>query len=186
MERAGASARWRLLWPAKRALEVRTFGAPPPERSDRGAFVEYSWVGRDIAAIADEDAEPVAFDPYPRVRLSEDRTWAEVARWGRTLYGTARRLSGPLAARVEEWRKTSSTDEEKIAAVLHFAQAEIRYVGIELGEGSHRPSAPDVVLERRFGDCKDKANFMVASLGALGVEAWPAFVNTRVKATFTR
>ena len=70
----------------------------------------------------------------------------------------------------------------RAAAVLQLVQREIRYLGIEVGAGSHAPCAPALVCQRRFGDGKDKALLMVALLEALGVEAAPALVDTDVDA----
>jgi hypothetical protein len=57
-------------------------------------------------------------------------------------------------------------------------QKEVRYLGMEMGGGSHRPSSPELVMERRFGDCKDKALLLVALLRQLGIEAYPVLVDS--------
>jgi len=44
--------------------------------------------------------------------------------------------------------------------------------------GTHRPESPDRVLERRFGDCKDKVTLLVALLRRLGIDAQPVLVST--------
>jgi hypothetical protein len=49
---------------------------------------------------------------------------------------------------------------------------------VEIGAGTHTPSAPDAVWARRWGDCKEKALLMVTMLRALGIVAHPALVNT--------
>ena len=36
-------------------------------------------------------------------------------------------------------------------------------------------------MERRFGDCKDKTLLLLSLLDALGIEAYPALVNTDVQ-----
>jgi hypothetical protein len=54
----------------------------------------------------------------------------------------------------------------------------VRYVSLSFGENTHRPALPDVVLERRFGDCKDKSLLLVALLRALGFKADVALVNS--------
>jgi len=46
---------------------------------------------------------------------------------------------------------------------------------------SHAPNPPDLVLQRRFGDCKDKAFLMVTMLSELGIQAQPALVNTTLR-----
>ena len=55
-------------------------------------------------------------------------------------------------------------------------QAEIRYFSVSLGESSHRPAAPSLVLRRRYGDCKDKSLLLIALLRALGIESHPVLL----------
>ena len=50
-----------------------------------------------------------------------------------------------------------------------------------MGRGSHEPQQPAVVLAQRYGDCKDKALLLAALLRELGVEAYPALVNTKLR-----
>ena len=62
-------------------------------------------------------------------------------------------------------------------------QDDIRYLGIEMGRNSHEPHQPWETLEARWGDCKDKTLLLVALLRELGLEAYPALVNTRLAAS---
>ena len=51
------------------------------------------------------------------------------------------------------------------------------------GVSGYKPEAPSTVFARRFGDCKDKNFLLVTILRALGIEAHPALVNTRLRQT---
>jgi hypothetical protein len=51
-----------------------------------------------------------------------------------------------------------------------------------MGRNSHEPHQPAATLEQRFGDCKDKAFLLALLLRALGVQAHPAMVNTKLRA----
>lgn len=61
--------------------------------------------------------------------------------------------------------------EKKIDTVLQRIHEQVRYVGIELGDGSIIPRAPAEVLTRHYGDCKDKAALLVAALRKLGIDS---------------
>jgi hypothetical protein len=52
----------------------------------------------------------------------------------------------------------------------------VRYVAVEVGVGGYRPSAPQAVLDRRWGDCKDKAFLLIDLLREAGIEAWPVLI----------
>ena len=56
--------------------------------------------------------------------------------------------------------------------------ADVKYTGIEFGEASIVPRTPAEVLERRYGDCKDKALLLVALLRAAGIPAQVALLDS--------
>lgn len=174
-----ARLRVRLLAPAQRllAIESRHAGIEPTV-AERGGERIHEWDLHDVAAQIVEDGTPGWYDARPMVRWSEYPDWGAVARWAWPLYETAR-IAAPVRAQAERIaREVSSDPAERMLAVLRFVQGEIRYLAVSIGPGSHAPSGPERVLERRFGDCKDKARLMVAMLSALGIEARAALVAT--------
>lgn len=169
--------RARLLWPADRPLAWRAHGAAlEPAVARRGGEVEYRWARDDVAPVPDEGDLPPGFDAWPWIQLSEYRSWAEVVEWALPLYAAAP-PSRAMEERLAAWRALP-TAEARARAALRFVQDEVRYLGIELGQSSHRPHAPAEVFARRFGDCKDKTLLTVSLLRALGVAAAPALVHT--------
>lgn len=167
----------RLLWPAARPLSAKANGMElQPRVTRRGAFEDRRWERRDLASIPSEGDLPPGVDPEPWLELSEWRGWGEVASWGTALF-TAPPPSRAMAAALVRWRALP-TPEARALAALRFVQDEVRYLGIELGQGSHRPNPPAEVFARRFGDCKDKSLLLATLLRALGLEATPALVNS--------
>ncbi len=67
---------------------------------------------------------------------------------------------------------------ENIIKIVRFVQNEVRYKGENFGIYTHTPKAPEQTLGRRYGDCKDKSNLMVALLKHIGVNAQLTLVNT--------
>lgn len=172
----------RLLWPRERAIEFAARnGAAAAVVNDLGTQREYVWQGRDIAARLVESNTPDWFDPYPAVQWSEFKDWQAVARWAVPYYRLPARLSPALQAEVDRIAAAYASPQERLLATLKFVQREIRYLGVEIGPGSHAPSQPQQVLERRFGDCKDKSLLTMTMLQALGIEARAALVNTSLR-----
>ncbi|MBN2320124.1 MAG: DUF3857 domain-containing protein [Acidobacteria bacterium] len=68
--------------------------------------------------------------------------------------------------------------DQIINGILTYLRKNVRYTGVEFGERSYIPSEPSVTLDRRFGDCKDKATLLVAFLRQSGIEAYVALLNT--------
>jgi tetratricopeptide (TPR) repeat protein len=58
-----------------------------------------------------------------------------------------------------------------VRAVHAFVVTNTRYVGLEIGVHGFKPYRVDEVLDRRFGDCKDKASLTWSLLDALGIES---------------
>jgi len=143
-----------------------------------GADNEWAWEQRDVPPFTSEDGQPDGSDARPSLTISEFASWADVAQWASQLYDRTESASPALEAKVREIRATNPTTETRVLAALRFVQDDIRYLGIELGEHSHRPHSASSVFAQRFGDCKDKAMLFMTMLRALGVEAHPALVNT--------
>jgi hypothetical protein len=47
-----------------------------------------------------------------------------------------------------------------------------------MGQGSYKPSDPNDVVKRRFGDCKDKALLFASLCKTMNLGAYPVLVNT--------
>jgi hypothetical protein len=170
--------RFRLLWPTGRPLFVRNHGtSTAPEVDDRGGYRQYLWDLPEPPTAEDPGDVPAWYTRWAWVQLSELWSWAEVAEWALPLYAVPSPPSAAVLAQAEPWKRLP-TPSERARAALRFVQDEVRYVGIEMGTGSHQPSPPPLVLSRRFGDCKDKSLLLTALLRALGVRARPALVHT--------
>lgn len=168
----------RLLAPVDRQIELRTGSPDMAVRSSIAHGLRETVVRRD--AVQQLDVEPGA--PYSalleqQVQFSEFADWAAVSRWAEGVF--AQGNGGDAVERkAEEIRKGSPGRSERLLAALRFVQRDIRYFGNEFGVSSHRPEAPDRVLERRFGDCKDKVTLLIALLRRLDIPAQPVLVST--------
>lgn len=68
--------------------------------------------------------------------------------------------------------------EKRTGAVLRYLQDNYTYQALLFGVRAMIPNTPAVIRENRFGDCKDHAVLMVQLLRSLGIEAYPALVDT--------
>ena len=157
---------------------ARLTGAAAPQVAQADGFDERTWDARDVPALRVEDAVPGNFNPYPWVEWSDFGSWGDVARWAEKLYPVPARPSPALQAAIDGIARQSPDGDARIVAVLRLVQQQVRYLGVEIGAGTHAPSAPDVVYARRWGDCKEKALLMVTMLRAMGIAASPALVHT--------
>lgn len=169
----------RLLVPRGRRIEPRSSNSDiEPRVRTVGEYREFLWHREQVPALHVEGDAPAWHDPYPIVRWSEFQDWSEVVDWAGPLYATGTPLPPELARIAGDIATRHSSKTDRLLAALNFAQAEIRYLGMEMGPGSHAPSPPEVVLQRRFGDCKDKTRLLVTLLRGLDIEANAALVST--------
>ncbi|MEW6704040.1 MAG: DUF3857 domain-containing protein [Pseudomonadota bacterium] len=131
---------------------------------------------RGIDGLDDEPGVPDDFFPARFLQLTEFADWNAVAQWAGGLFPADAPLPPELQALVAQWAALPEP-EQRAAQALRWVQEEIRYFSVSLGESSHRPSAPAQVVQRRYGDCKDKTLLLVTLLRALGIEADPVLVS---------
>ncbi|MBN8480814.1 MAG: DUF3857 domain-containing protein [Xanthomonadales bacterium] len=172
----------RLLSDDAAAIRVATRNtALEPEITRDGALQSWRWRADRVAAVVVDDDAPSWHDPSAFVQWSTYADWNAVARWAVPLYAVTGQDDAELEREIARIAASESTADGRLLATLRFVQGEIRYLGIAIGTGSHAPNPPALVLERRFGDCKDKTLLMLAMLDRLGVDAQPAFVATELR-----
>lgn len=173
-----AERRVRVLAPVDQTLIHRLHGgAPPPEERVAAGWRELRWHQRDLGAVELDPNAPADWIALPVAQISQFASWAEVAAWGQPLY-EPQPLPPELLAIRDEIAAASDDSGERLVAAARWVQDEIRYFGVMLGVHSHQPHPIDEVLRRRYGDCKDKTLLLITLLEALGIEAWPALVDS--------
>ncbi|GGA67440.1 hypothetical protein GCM10011521_01950 [Arenimonas soli] len=160
-------------------VALRWRGEPRPLKRGRdGGSQVVSFEYRNIPAVLNPGDIPSWFNPYPRLQLARERSWADVVAWALPLYPNSPALPAELEQRLAAWQ--SLPPLARAGAALQLMQEDVRYFGIEMGDNTHRPQPPDVVWARRYGDCKDKTYLLVQMLRRMGLEAEPALVSTRL------
>jgi lipoprotein NlpI len=169
-----------LNFPETRHITWRMIGdgqAKPivPVESTRAGVRQLRFEEHSIAEIISEPYTPSDYMAFRMLQFSEYAGWDEVVAWADKLFHFDGGHDGEFNAIVQRLRGLA-TDEERVTAALEFVQSEIRYFSASLGESSHRPALPDVVLGRRYGDCKDKSFLLMSLLSAVGIETHPVLL----------
>jgi len=163
--------------------------APPPptvehsQRALEGGVVERRWWARDLPRLRPEPGMPGYSEVAPFIHVSTYQSWDEVARfyWGLVreqiavtpeVRATAKRVADEALAERRALGLPEQGDELALVQAVHrFVVSHIRYVGLEFGIHGYKPYRVDQILDRRFGDCKDKASLAHALLEALGIDS---------------
>jgi transglutaminase-like putative cysteine protease len=173
--------RWRAFAPhlPAPASDLPAPSSPPPAVSSH----THMWELTNLPA-----RKPLPFDPpartfTPWLGVSSVESWDSFAAWYRRI-ATGSDTIGPEVEALAATLAAAHPDRSSRIRAAYETVAALRYVAIELGVGAFRPRTPEQVWRQRFGDCKDKANLLVALLSRLGIEAEFALVN-RFDTTFT-
>lgn len=174
--------RWRLVHEKSRDITTRIekSGAAVVSRPLPGGMVEKRVSVESSPAFLPSVEAPSWVNPWPRVEASEFHGWSDVAVWAARLTSSVLEQSDDASVRATASLFSGPGIDPRESAIraIRFVQDEIRYLGIEAGPHSHRPHAPSLVLERRFGDCKDKSLLLVQLLRRLGFTAHLALVDS--------
>lgn len=72
-----------------------------------------------------------------------------------------------------------TSDIEKVKRVYYWVQSQVKYIAFGDGYGGFVPRDPDLIYERRFGDCKDMSCLTINLLKELEIPAYFTWVGTR-------
>ena len=149
-----------------------------PQMRRSADATEVQMLARALPATVYEDSYPAWYQPYPSVQIAPDRGWADVVAWALPLYPAhTAAFDEDLERKLAAWKRLPDANA-RLTAALRAVQNDVRYFGIEIGDNSHRPNAPDLVWRRRYGDCKDKVYLLTTLLHRMDIEAVPALVTT--------
>lgn len=181
-------------WPARRIrqtldlspamaerLRVAPVGSPAPQarrEAGRGGRWRMTWEWTGLAGSTSEPSAAPSDQAGPAIWLSTLGDWPSFGRWYDGLLQGRRELDPALAAQVDAWTRGKAAPAEVTAALFEKVAREVRYTGLEFGIAAVQPHAASEVWANRYGDCKDKANLLVAMLRHKGVPARLALLNT--------
>lgn len=157
--------------------DVRVIPNAAIEKTSTDGFTQIKIEAGPLDAIERSEPDlPSDVFSWPQVELSTFASWQQVAK-------AYKEMSEPQI-RVDDVRKLvdetvapgdSRADKiRKLTAKLHQL---VRYTGIEFGESKMVPQPPSEVMNRKYGDCKDKATMLAAMLRAAGIPAYLALLN---------
>lgn len=169
--------RVRLLYPQSRQLNIRVPAGLREQKTLAGSEVRHVFSASEIPAVLDENDRPRWHLLRRHLEISEYQDWGDVRLWAERLFEVRGELAPELRERIASWKASGLPQEKLVPEVLRWVQENIRYFGIEIGINSHLPVHPNVALQRRYGDCKDKSLLLATLLGQLGIEAYPALVS---------
>ncbi len=170
-----------VLWaPLGTVLHERRVGEMERVEEKRGEQLRFSWSKKAVAPVLAEPMMPTLREVAANVSLSSVPDWKTWLSWEQALLDGVFRDSPEVDLVAKRLAEGAETPAEKLLRVHQFVMEEIRYQqDYETFIAGVKPHAAPVVLERRYGDCKDKAVLFITLAKKLGLEAQFALVRTR-------
>ncbi|MCC7536482.1 MAG: DUF3857 domain-containing protein [Deltaproteobacteria bacterium] len=176
-----------LITPRARTFYFNRPALPSLRREEqvRGEQRVYRFTADDVPAVEVEERGPGPSDFLPYLHVSTYRTWAEVGRWYWGLVRDQLATDDAMRRTAADLVRNLPDERAKVAAIYGYVLRSTRYVGLEFGIHGYKPYRVTTVLQRGFGDCKDKASLIVALLREVGIEARLVLVRTRRNGNLT-
>jgi len=169
------------LVPDGRILNIRKQMAAAPEKKiKKEGLTYYYWEQPALASEPYVSSVPMWFNQSQKIEVSEFSTWKQVADWAKRINPIPTLKAGSdLDKFVQKtWEESGKDQTIFFQKSLDFVQNSVRYMGIEMGENSHRAHSPELVFKQRYGDCKDKSLLLASMLASKGIESSLVLANT--------
>ena len=149
-------------------------------QSQLNKMVSFEWNLSNIPAFKPESFMPPysKYVEYVKFAPSDWKSWNKISGWYyRYFFKPQLIITKDIKAKAQELSTNCKSEAAKIDSIYQYIQR-LRYVAIELDQGSIMPTKPQTVLNRQYGDCKDKSILLVSLLKSAGIKAKPVLVLT--------
>lgn len=159
--------------------DINALHAQNPKVVKKDNQITNVWIMEKVPHLEVERNMPSAFKTTPILYLSTIQDWRKLNAWSWQKVKDQFVITPELSGVIKSFNlDPNATRIEKIRAVYDYMQAEVRYVFAHLGRGGYDAHYPNKVIEASYGDCKDQSVLAVALLRGLGIDAYPALVQT--------
>lgn len=174
-------AEYVLVRPAGRELHTNTpalAGLAHTRTEDNGRRIDH-WTAENVPALVVEAGMPGITETSPYLHVSSYGSWEAVGRWYWGLIKDQLYADASLRKTVADLVRDATTTRVKVERIHDWVVRHTRYVALEFGIHGFLPYRVPLVVQRGFGDCKDKASLLYTMLREAGIDARIVLVRTR-------
>jgi tetratricopeptide (TPR) repeat protein len=170
-----------VLWaPLTAKLHEYKVGEAEHTQEKRGDLLRFTWTTKKTPPLISEPGMPTVGELGINISLSTVPDWKVWLSWEQALLEGVFRDSPELEQVAKVINKGNPEAQEKLDRIHTFVMEEIRYQqDYETFIAGVKPHPASMTLERRYGDCKDKAVLFIELARKLGLDAHFALVRTR-------
>ncbi|MCB9595776.1 MAG: DUF3857 domain-containing protein [Sandaracinaceae bacterium] len=133
----------------------------------------------DVPALRPETSMPGMTELVPYLHVSTYATWEAVGRWYWGLIQDQLHADEDLQRTVRELVADAPDLRTKVQRIYDWVIRNTRYVALEFGIHGFLPYRVPEIVDRGFGDCKDKASLIYTMLREAGIDARIVLTRTR-------
>lgn len=152
------------------------------ERTEKevGAYRRLQWLAENVQPAGYELGMPPVSEVTSTLQLSSIESWDVFAKWTQALFEDAMRESPELKALAAKLFEGTEDPNEKLLRIQAYLMKEIRYEqDYESMIAGVKPHPAPMVIERKYGDCKDKTVLFMTLARMAGIETHYALIRTR-------
>lgn len=170
-----------VLWaPLTAKLHQHQVGTLVRTEEKRGELLRLTWSAKGVPPLTSEPSMPTVGELAVNLGLSTVPDWKTWLSWEQALLEGVFRDSPELDRVAKQLGRGEPDATEKLERIHTFVMEEIRYQqDYESFIAGVKPHPASMTLERRYGDCKDKAVLFIELARKLGLDAHFALVKTR-------
>jgi hypothetical protein len=173
-------SRWVVLTEHGRPVSVDAPREVHVETTQAGGWDVRTFTRDGAPAVPGEPNMAPYADLLSRVRITTFPSWDNFVSWEKALLLESFPLDPKVDALAAKLTEGAATPREKLDRLYTFVSREIRYqIEYESIIAGWQPHPSATVLERKYGDCKDKATLLIALARSVGLQLDFAVLGTR-------
>ncbi|HEY0655537.1 MAG TPA: transglutaminase-like domain-containing protein [Chryseosolibacter sp.] len=161
-------------------------------KTQKGKFVFYEWKGRNLSDMKVEAGSPDLSYYTPQLvyfiksyqgiskrhEVLSDLT--ALHNWYRSFVNHLNKNPSPdLQTTVAQLKQESTSELDLVKKIFYWAQDKVEYIAFEEGMRGFVPHEASYTFDKRYGDCKDMANLIVAMLELAGIKSYHTWIGSR-------
>ncbi len=149
------------------------------EITEEGNTRIYRFWADSIPKVVEEPYMPPVSTLVPSLHASNLKSWDYVFDWYARFQRERMKVTPEIKALADSLVRDAKTEDDSIAAIYHWVQRNIRYISIKGAAASGVSGHPAwETLKNGYGDCTDKSILFSTLLKAIGIEAYPVYLET--------
>lgn len=169
----------RVTLPKNLSLNIKKINTNvEPQVTQQANTMSYYWQNNNLPAVVYEANMPNLHQKGQSLIVSTIDDWQIINQWFYQLFKPTQTQNNEISALAQQLFLGKNSEREKIEAVFHYMQKNIRYIGAHVGRGGYKPHMAGDVLKHAYGDCKDQSVLIIALLKEANINAYPVMINT--------